>query len=286
MNKKRGLGKGLQALIPQTTDENKKALRNINVTEIVPNANQPRKDIDSEKLTELTESIKVHGVIQPIVVRKIADNKYQLVAGERRWRACQQAGLEDIPAIVAEYSDNIAAEVALIENLQREDLNPLEEALAYQSLINEFGITQEELAKRVGKSRSLVANMLRLLTLPKDILKLLSEGVLSTGHVRALIPLKDNYKQIKVAKEIIKQHLSVRQTEKLINKMLEKNTAKKIPPKANTDPEIKAITEQFQSHLGTKVIIKSNKNGKGKIEIEFYNDDDLSRIMDIVLNSQ
>lgn len=286
MNKKRGLGKGLQALIPTYQEESNRTLRNINLTEITPNPNQPRKDIDQEKLNELTESIKIHGVIQPIIVRQVGDNKYQIIAGERRWRACQLAGLEDVPAIVAEYSNNTAAEVALIENLQREDLNPLEEALAYQSLINEFGITQEELAKRVGKSRSLVANMLRLLTLPKDILRMLSEGVLSTGHVRALIPLKDNYKQIKAAKEIIKHHLSVRQTEELVNKLLEKDNKPEKVKTVNINPEILDITEQFQSVFGTKVQIKSRKNGNGKIEIEFYSEEDLTRIIDIVLNKQ
>lgn len=281
MSKKRGLGKGLEALIPVYKGHNNNTLRNIPLTSIKPNPNQPRKNINEDKLAELAASIKEHGVIQPIVVRQLEDQEYQLVAGERRWRACKTLSLETIPAVVAEYTDHVSTEVALIENLQREDLNPLEEATAYQSLINEFGLTQEEVAQRVGKSRSLVANMLRLLALPRDVLKLLSQGEISTGHARALLPLNDHYLQIKMVREIIKRQLSVRQTEDLVNKLL--NKTKPETTTKNLDPQLISLTDQLESVFGTKVQIKTNKQGKGKLEIEFYNQDDLARIMDIVL---
>lgn len=281
MSKKRGLGKGLEALIPVYQENKSNTLRDLPVASIKPNPHQPRKTIDEEKLAELAASIKQHGVIQPIVVRQLANEEYQLVAGERRWRACQLLSLETIPALVTNYDDNVSTEVALIENLQREDLNPLEEATAYQSLINEFGLTQEEVAKRVGKSRSLVANMLRLLALPRDVLKLLSTGKITTGHARALLPLNDRYIQIKTAREIIKKQLSVRQTEELVNKLLNKPPKRAAAP--SIDPQLISLTEQLQDVFGTKVHIKTNKKGKGKLEIEFYNEEDLARIMDIVL---
>ncbi|MBO8138529.1 MAG: ParB/RepB/Spo0J family partition protein [Desulfotomaculum sp.] len=279
-----GLGKGLQALIPSYNEEQgKKTLRNVLLTDIKPNPKQPRQEIDQQKLKELAESIKEHGVVQPIVVRELNDGSYQLIAGERRWRACQLLNLETIPAVVTDYSDEKAAEVALIENLQRENLNPLEESIAYQSLINEFNLTQEDVAKRVGKSRTYITNMLRLLALPDEVLAMLSQGQLSTGHARAILSINDDAKKIETAKLIIKKGLSVRETEKLVKKLNEKQDkpkrVKKVPP------ELEDIKDKLQSVFGTKVSIKTTKRGKGKLEIEFYNHDDLDRIMEIIFNN-
>lgn len=281
MGKKMGLGKGLQALIPSYNEEQgKKTLRNVLLTDIKPNPKQPRQEIDQQKLKELAESIKEHGVVQPIVVRELNDGSYQLIAGERRWRACQLLNLETIPAVVTDYSDEKAAEVALIENLQRENLNPLEESIAYQSLINEFNLTQEDVAKRVGKSRTYITNMLRLLALPDEVLAMLSQGQLSTGHARAILSINDDAKKIETAKLIIKKGLSVRETEKLVKKIKDKpKRVKKVPP------ELEDIKDKLQSVFGTKVSIKTTKRGKGKLEIEFYNYDDLDRIMEIIFNN-
>ncbi len=282
MAKKMGLGKGLGALIPSIEEGNKKILRSLNINTVHPNPNQPRTKIDLEKLNELADSIKEHGVIQPIVVREIEPGNYQIIAGERRWRACKKLGMETIPAVVAEYTDLQSTEVALIENLQRVDLSPVEEALAYQSLINEFAITQDDLAKRVGKSRSAVANILRLLSLPEEILKLLNQGKLTTGHARALLAVSETKKQIAAAKEVVEKQLSVRETERLVKKLIINESSKKKEHK-KTDPELAYLEDKLQNVFSTKVQIKSTKKGRGKLEIEFYNEDDLNRIMDIVL---
>lgn len=284
MSKNRGLGKGLQALIPNYSQDDQKMLRNIFISDIRVNPKQPRKEIHQDKLLELADSIKEHGVIQPIILRETSKNQYEIIAGERRWRACQIADLEKIPAIVTKYSDIEAAEIALIENLQRENLNPLEEAMAYQSLIKEFGLTQEELSKRVGKSRSLITNMLRLLALPENILSLLSSGQITTGHARALLAINETHQQVAAAKEVIQKELSVRDTEKLVKKISDKSNRQR--NKAVVDPQLEDLQDQLQRVFGTKVIIKCSKQGKGKLEIEFYNEEDLSRIMDIVFNSQ
>ena len=283
-----GLGKGLGALLPaysineEKKEENPKVLHDVLLTEIKPNPKQPRKNVDEKKLSELASSIKEHGVIQPIVICELPEGGYQIIAGERRWRACRIIGKETIPAVVTKHTGVEATEVALIENLQREDLSPLEEAVAYQSLINEFGLTQQEVAKRVSKSRSLVTNMLRLLVLPGDILSMLNDGRLSIGHARALLTINETKSQIAVAKEIIKKQLSVRETEKLVKKLInsDKNTKKQKP----TTPELIDIQEQLQSVFSTKVQIKGNPKGKGKLEIEFYNQDDLTRILDIMFH--
>ena len=282
MAKKMGLGKGLGALIPSIEEGNKKILRSLNINTVHPNPNQPRTKIDLEKLNELADSIKEHGVIQPIVVREIEPGNYQIIAGERRWRACKKLGMETIPAVVAEYTDLQSTEVALIENLQRVDLSPVEEALAYQSLINEFAITQDDLAKRVGKSRSAVANILRLLSLPEEILKLLNQGKLTTGHARALLAVSETKKQIAAAKEVVEKQLSVRETERLVKKLIINESSKKKEHK-KINPELAYLEDKLQNVFSTKVQIKSTKKGRGKLEIEFYNEDDLNRIMDIVL---
>ncbi|WP_031514327.1 ParB/RepB/Spo0J family partition protein [Desulfofalx alkaliphila] len=283
MTKKRGLGRGLQALIPNYSDEEKKTLKNILVTDIKPNPKQPRKEIDKEKLSELAKSIKEHGVIQPIVVRGNEKSGYQLIAGERRWRACLMIGQETIPAVIATYNDGEAAEVALIENLQRENLNPIEEAIAYQSLIKEFGLTQEQVADRVGKSRSLIANMLRLLTLSENIIMMLNRGEISTGHARALLAIEESHKQIAAAKEVAQKQLSVRETEQLVKKL---NREQKPRKGKSINPELVDLQDQLQRILGTKVQIKSSKKGKGKLEIEFYSEEDLTRIIDLVVGRE
>jgi len=282
--KKTGLGKGLDALIfPErygVEAGQSKKVQEIPLDDIKLNPYQPRTDIDAEKLEELANSIKQHGVIQPIIVSKLSDNKYQMIAGERRLRASKLAGIKKIPAVIAEYTDEQAAEIALIENLQREDLNPYEEAYAYKKLIDDFGLTQEQLAERIGKSRTAVTNILRLLKLPEEILLMLKEGSLSTGHARAILALKEEKLQKEIGEKVIKKQLSVRQTEKLIkNIMKERDNNKKT---TGQSPEIIEIQERLQSALAAKVMIKE-KRGKGKIEIEFYTADDLSRILDIIL---
>ena len=282
--KKTGLGKGLDALISSEgygvgAGQSKK-VQEIPLDDIKLNPYQPRTDIDAEKLEELANSIKQHGIIQPIIVSKLSDNKYQMIAGERRLRASKLAGIKKIPAVIAEYTDEQAAEIALIENLQREDLNPYEEAYAYKKLIDDFGLTQEQLAERIGKSRTAVTNILRLLKLPEEILLMLKEGSLSTGHARAILALKEEKLQKEIGEKVIKKQLSVRQTEKLIkNIMKERDNNKKT---TGQSPEIIEIQERLQSALAAKVMIKE-KRGKGKIEIEFYTADDLSRILDIIL---
>ncbi|MCL0107740.1 ParB/RepB/Spo0J family partition protein [Peptococcaceae bacterium] len=284
--KSKGLGKGLEALISvddiydMDSKNKEQKVQEILLDDIEPNPNQPRIEIDQEKLKELVNSIKKHGVIQPIIVCRLPDSKYRIIAGERRFRACKLAGMKTIPAIIAEYSDVEAAEIALIENLQREDLNPYEEALAYKRLIDIFRLTQEQLAERIGKSRSAIANMLRLLNLPEKILLMLKKGVLSTGHARAILSLKEERIQQSVADEIVKKQLSVRETDKLIKK-LEKQKQDNKKKVEKQSPEIMDLQERLQLALGTKVIIKG-KGGKGKIEIEFYSTDDLSRILDII----
>lgn len=288
MNKKttlkglgKGLGKGLQALIPDIQDNNNSKEDNVqilNIDKIIPNQKQPRTFFDEVKLQELADSIKEHGIVQPIVVRPI-DDKYEIVAGERRWRASKKVGLEEVPVVIKNLDDHQVTEIALIENIQREDLNPIEEALTYQRLINEFGLTQEKLAQRVGKSRSLIANMLRLLQLESSVQKLLMDKTLSIGHVRPLLTL-DKKKQKEVSKLIVEKGLSVRQTEELIKSL--SKTPKVKPEK----PAREAIFMQFEDKLrgffGTQVKISSNGK-KGKIEIDYYNDEDLQRIIETLL---
>ncbi|MCL6612503.1 MAG: ParB/RepB/Spo0J family partition protein, partial [Peptococcaceae bacterium] len=219
MNKKRGLGKGLEALLPGASGERDGRLREINLNEVVPNPRQPRQVLNDEKLGELAGSIREHGVVQPIVVRPLEDGKYELIAGERRWRACLELGMQKIPAVIRDYGDMEAAAVALIENVQRENLNPLEEARAYKILMEDFGLTQEDVSKRVGKSRPFVGNMVRLLSLPEEIQQMVMENRLSAGHARAILGLEDRDRQISAAKRIISGQLNVRQAESLVKKM-------------------------------------------------------------------
>lgn len=293
---KRGLGKGLKALIPPVplVEENNKDIQWIDLNLIKPNEYQPRRTMDNEKLIELAESIKEHGVVQPIIVRRIDEGKFEIVAGERRWRACQLAEMDKIPSIIKDYSAQQVSEIALIENIQREDLNPIEEANAYKTLIEEFKLTQADLSKKIGKSRPYITNILRLLSLSNEVKSLLAEGQISIGHARALLSIQDENIQQEIAYRIIDENLSVRQVEKMVsdlNKNNEENnlqegkdkSQQKINEIASTDPLINDVEEKLQNIFGTKVQLKY-KTGKGKIEINYYSDDELDRILEIILD--
>lgn len=275
---KHGLGRGLDALIP-TQQEGIETIQEINIDEIVVNNKQPRKDFDEEKLEELAASMEQHGVLQPVILRKVGRG-YELVAGERRWRAAAKAGIKKIPAVVKELSDGDVLEIALIENLQREDLNPIEEASAYKQLMDEFGLTQEELAKRVGKSRSQIANTLRLLNLEEEILKFIFEGKLTAGHARALLSIEDKKLRYGLAKKISNEGLSVRQAEQLAQNLLQKKE-KKSSRQTTINPIMSDIAEKLQQSLGTKVRIRGSEK-RGKIEIEFYSSEELERILEVI----
>lgn len=277
---KRGLGRGLSALIPME-EKSDDIQREISIKEIYANKNQPRKTFDPVKLNELAESIKQHGVLQPVILRK-KNNKYELVAGERRWRAANIAGIEKIPAIIQDLSDNDVMEIALIENLQREDLNPLEEAEAYKKLLNEYGLTQDELSKRVGKSRSKIANAVRLLNLEPEIKTMISQDKISAGHARALLSIEDSKERLRLANQIVSENLSVRQTEETAKNKSKKIQKKKRERERFINPVFLDITERLQRILGTKVKIKGDER-RGKIEIEFYSEDELERILDAIL---
>jgi ParB family chromosome partitioning protein len=285
-NKKSALGKGLGALIPDSAVEEKereKELNNDNVLEIdinkiTPNEMQPRKTFDEEKLHQLSQSIKENGIIQPIIVTKEKDF-YIIVAGERRWRAAKLAGLKKVPIISRTLSDKEIMELSLIENLQREDLNPIEEALAYKRLTEEFNLTQEEVSNKVGKSRPAITNSLRLLNLDKRIQNYLTEGTISEGHGRVLAGIEKNEVQYELAKKIIDEGLNVRQTEKL-SKTFEASK-KRVKNEISKNLYIKDIEDKFKTILGTKVTINDGKK-KGKIEIEYYSEEDLQRIIDIL----
>jgi ParB family chromosome partitioning protein len=278
MINKRGLGKGLGALIPENEEKVGNSITEIKLTDIEPNDKQPRKEFDDIALTDLSESIKEHGVVQPIIVRKLGSG-FQIIAGERRWRASRLAGKKTIPAIIKDCTNLEVMELALIENLQREDLNSIEEAQAYKSLIEEYKMTQEEISRQIGKSRPAIANSLRLLQLPQKIKDMISLGKISQGHARALLSIEDEKKQLEIAEKIIEQQLNVRQIEKLAK------AAKKIE-KSETAPneyqiEIKQLEERLRDALGTKVIIQ-HKYNKGKIEIEYYSNEELDRIIEFM----
>lgn len=273
---KKGLGKGLGALLG-TDEPVSSGVKEVRITDIEPNANQPRKSFDDEKLAALAESIKQHGVVQPLIVQQDGDS-YRIVAGERRWRAARRAGLETVPVIVRDLSDRQVMEVALIENLQREDLNPIEEAEAYEKLISEYGMTQEEVASVVGKSRPAITNSIRLLSLDDEIKSRLISGEISSGHARALLSLDDKDLRRKAMQEIIEKSLSVRETERLIKVLStpKKQKARKVP-----DAEYQALEERFREVFGTKVRIMNSKKS-GKILIEYYSLEELDRIINLV----
>jgi ParB family chromosome partitioning protein len=269
---------GTSSTSEETLVESEK-LREIDIDRIVPNAQQPRKRFNEESLNELADSIRVHGVIQPVVVQQLPDNFYQLVAGERRWRAAQLAGLVRLPALVREAGSNSSLEIALIENLQREDLNPIEEAQAYEKLIVEFGLTQEDVARRVGKNRATVTNMLRLLRLPPEVQQWISENRLSTGHAKALLSLSDLSSVVDVARKIIEGSYSVRQAEAFVSRYAKGGNASAAQHTDGVDPNVKAAIHALEQTLGTKVTIHESQ-GKGQIELYFYSLEEMHRLYD------
>lgn len=282
----KGLGKGLGALF--NTDEvienvlEGQGVTELKITEIEPNKNQPRRKFDEEKLEALAESIKEYGVLQPIVVKKLETGFYQIIAGERRWRASRMAGIKKIPAIIKEYDAKTSKEIALIENLQREDLNPVEEAEGFAELMEEFNLTQEELSQKTGKSRPAIANSLRLLNLPKEIKQYLIEGKISSGHARAILAVEKKETQILLAEKVIAEEMSVRQIEAYINQIQKKPTVKKKSAKElEVERYILSLEDTLSSTFGTKVKIHHGKN-KGKIEIQYYSNDDFDRIMKMI----
>jgi ParB family chromosome partitioning protein len=266
--------------------QEKDGLLEIDIEVIQPAPRQARQLFDQDKLAGLAESIREHGVIQPVLVRQLADGKYELIAGERRWRACKSLGFETIPAFVREYPDRDAAAASLIENIQREDLNPLEEAAAYHRLMEDFALTQEEVSGRVGKSRPFVANMLRLLGLPEEIKELITAGKISAGHARALLAIADAKQQIDSAIKIAGQQLSVRQAETMAR---EAGEEKKKIDRGGKQPQAKntlKAAEQLKKFLKTSVRVKENSGGGGKLEIDFDNEEDLKRIMALVIKGR
>ena len=285
MASNKGLGKGLGALLGDFDTEvsEKSPYQLLPIYKVEPNPNQPRHDFDEEELQNLSDSIAEHGVVQPLTVRQLESGYYQIIAGERRWRAARMAGLNEIPAVIIEADDKKAMELALIENLQRQDLNPVEEALGYQSLIQEYGLTQEETAKRVGKSRPAVANALRLLGLCQDVMEYLRSGELSAGHARAVLTLKSEKKQLEAAKKIMALALSVRQAETLCKNMGKEPKEEKQPTLAID--YVAECEKSLSKHLGRGVKIVNGKR-KGRFELEFYGQDDLQILLDALMKLQ
>ena len=286
MASQKGLGRGLGALLGDFSDTTAEdsAFKQLPLHRVEPNPDQPRQDFNEEELQSLAESIRVHGVIQPLTVRETSDGYYQIIAGERRWRASRLAGLTEIPALVIEADDKTAKELALIENLQRQDLNSVEEALGYQSLMDDFGLTQEEAAERVGKSRSAVANALRLLTLDEKVLEMIRVGSITAGHARAILMLKSEKKQVEAAQKIANLGLSVRQAELLCKNMSKEQQEKKEEPVLKVDYD-KECEKSLSKHLGRGVKIINGKR-KGKFELEFYGQEDLQVLLDALMTLQ
>ena len=309
MARKGGLGKGLDSLIPnsrgkesvhtvKSTEEStivnkpvdnseKKEKENeqmVKVTQIEPNREQPRKNFEEESLNELAESIRQFGILQPLLVKKKGE-RYEIIAGERRWRAAKLAGVKEVPVVVRDYTDQEIMEIALIENIQRENLNPIEEAMAYKRLLKEFNLKQDEVAERVSKSRTAVTNSMRLLKLNDRVQQMIIDDMISTGHARALLAIEDEEQQYMLANKIFDEKLSVRETEKLVK-------ALKNPKKEEKKPEVENqfvytnLEEQMKSLIGTKVSVHAKANGKGKIEIEYYSPDDLERIYELLMTIQ
>ena len=280
---KKGLGRGLNSLFDEApTEEENDNVVSLKINSIEPNKNQPRKQFDKEKLEALTESIKEHGLIQPIIVVKNND-MYKIVAGERRWRAAKKAGLTEIPVVIRSYTDSEIAQIALIENLQREDLNPIEEAIGYQTLINDFNMTQEAVSSRIGKSRSAIANSIRLLSLDPPIQAKLISGEISSGHARALLSIENTDIRMIVLENILSKGLNVRQTESLAKQL---QNAKSEKSKPVIDEQVRAQLDEIEnglsSRFGTKVKLVHNSK-RGKIEIEYFGNDDLERILNILM---
>ena len=294
MAAKRGLGKGLDAIIPSgninsgpvktpaeaVTDKGPETI--VKITQVEPNREQPRKNFDEDALQELADSIKQFGLLQPILVQ---DRKthYEIIAGERRWRAAKLAGLKEVPVIIRDYTEQEIVEISLIENIQREDLNPIEEAQAYKKLLTEFNLKQDEVAERVSKSRTAVTNSMRLLKLCDEVQQMIIDDMLSTGHARALITIEDPEQQYTIAQKIFDEKLSVRDVEKLVKNLNKSEKPKKeITEDKSLEIIYQDVAEKLKQSLGTKVDISSKGNGSGKIEIEFYNHDDLDRIIELL----
>ena len=291
--KKRGLGRGLNALINtgSDTENNKENTKEnheykevfINISLVEPNRNQPRKEFDKESLSELANSIKQYGILQPIIVQKNGD-MYEIIAGERRWRAAKEAGLTEVPVIVRDYDKQKIMEISIIENIQRENLNPIEEAMAYQSLMEEYGLKHDELAEKVSKNRSTITNSMRLLKLSKNIQQMLIDGRISTGHAKVLLSVEDINEQEKIAQELIDKSLSVRELEKLVKKYMKPR--KKKDDKDDKDYSLfyREYEDRLKDILGTKVQINTKDKNKGRIEIDYYSAAELERIVEL-LNS-
>ena len=281
--KMRGLGKGLDAILMEndTGDENSTLM--LRISDIEPNRDQPRHEFDEEGLRELADSIAAHGVLQPLLVRPMPEGGYLLVAGERRWRACRMAGLSEVPVIVREMSDSEMMEISMIENLQRENLTPVEEAMGYKVLSDKYGMTQEEISKTVGKSRPVITNALRLLNLPEEVLSMLSDGTITTGHARALLSINNEEKLIETARLIKEKDLTVRDIEKLsktLNKAAEDVEA---PTHHRRNPFYDEVELALNEHLSRKVKVKSSKDNKsGILEIEFYDENDLRQLANML----
>jgi ParB family chromosome partitioning protein len=298
MAAKKGLGKGLDSLIPskpiesakevsdQNAVENAKAM--VSIDKIEPNAEQPRKAFDEDALMELADSIKQHGVLSPLWVHEVKNGKdsyYEIIAGERRWRAAKKAGLKEVPVIVMNLSEQEIVEISLIENIQREDLNPIEEALAYKKLLDEFNLKQDEVAERVSKSRTAVTNSMRLLKLDERVQQMIVDDMISTGHARALLALDDEEQQYILANKIFDEKLSVRETEKLVKAL--KNPKKEVKVQKQEHMFVyDNLEEHLKNIIGTKVSVNPKANGKGKIEIEYYSEEELERIYDLIMSIQ
>ena len=287
-NAKGGLGKGLEALFPTNVNvdilstDNKDAVVELKINDVEPNVNQPRKNFDDEKLVELADSIKVHGVIQPIIVTK-KDNYYQIIAGERRWRASKKAGLKSIPAIIREYDDKKTREVSLIENIQRQNLNPIETAKAIKELMTDHKMTQDEISKTLGKSRSSIANTLRILNLDERVQEMIEMGQISEGHARSIASISSPEKQYKFAMDIINFDMNVRDAENYVKDVKSGKKPKKVTKtKGKFEIITKDIENKLKDALGTKVTLNAQTKSRGKIVIEYYSQDELSRILDVL----
>lgn len=290
--KRKGLGKGLDSLIPENKsvkpavkpekaeESVKTGEQMLKINQVEPNREQPRKHFEEDALLELADSIKQYGVLQPLLVRKRKDY-YEIIAGERRWRAAKLAGVKEVPVIIKEYTEQQAVEIALIENIQRENLNPIEEAMAFKKLLTEFNLKQDEVAERVSKSRTAVTNSMRLLKLGEKVQQMIIDDMITTGHARALLAIDDEEQQYLLATKIFDEKLSVRETESLVKRILNPQKEKKQKTTTAEDAIYESLEEKMKGIMGTRVLIHRKKNDKGKIEIEYYSKDELERIIDL-----
>ena len=278
-NTELGLGRGLNALLgdPDLPDQNEGSI-SLPISQVEPGLNQPRKRFDEDALSDLADSIRVHGIIQPLTVRRLASGYYQIIAGERRWRAAKAAGLQEVPAVIIEADDRKVMELGLIENLQREDLNPAEEARGYRTLMEEYGLTQEQVAQQMGKSRPAITNTLRLLALPEEVMALVEEGSLSAGHARAILGAPSPALQKEAAKRVVESQLSVRQTEALIKALQKEKKEKAKPEGPDLSLYLGELEKDLSGRLGRKVKI-AHKGKKGRIELEYYNEQDMEALL-------